>query len=84
MITKRAQQAKGVAVNVVEALNRQIKECEALIKQKERWENREVIQDDVEEGKKVFVRSYLVGAEEEHKLLEALLEKRNALLGVTL
>jgi len=66
----------------MERLNRQIQECEAAIKKKERWENRKVEQMDAIEGKQVTVRSYLVGAEEERKQLTALLAKRNALLGM--
>mmetsp|Transcript_42309 Transcript_42309/g.68160 ORF Transcript_42309/g.68160 Transcript_42309/m.68160 type:complete len:647 (-) Transcript_42309:287-2227(-) len=81
-IESSASQAKGIALSVMERLNRQIQECEAAIKKKERWENRKVEQMDAIEGKQVFVQSYLAGAEEERKQLTALLAKRNALLGM--
>uniref|UniRef100_A0A7S2TR96 Kinesin motor domain-containing protein n=1 Tax=Lotharella oceanica TaxID=641309 RepID=A0A7S2TR96_9EUKA len=79
-IENKSVQARGIALGVLEAINKEIKEMEALIKTKERWENRLVEVVDIE-GVEVRNQTYLTGAEEERKRLEVLLNKRAAFFG---
>ncbi|GAB5361573.1 hypothetical protein AAMO2058_000724500 [Amorphochlora amoebiformis] len=80
-IQSTASQARAIALSVLEELNKQIAECEAVIKKKERWENRRVEREDIDGTTEVLFKSYLVGAEEERKLLEDLVIRRARFLG---
>jgi len=79
----------------LEGISKEIKEVEELIKQKERWEDiteKRVDQDTVAGGfgeeesivtrEEVVMKSVLVGAEKERELLENLLHRERAMLGL--
>jgi len=72
-----------ILADTLEALAREIKDCEELIKQRERWVDQ--VQERVDEfsGKtEVRLKSVPVGAETERLRLESLLSQQRAILGV--
>lgn len=78
--------SSAMLANAIETLDRDIKLTQELIRSKERWESVAVFRDDLiddiatGEAERRLVTK-LVGAEEEHALLEQLLQRRKALVG---
>lgn len=85
-----ARATRLVLADALEEIDRQIRETEALIRLKERWETRRVVRRDERHGldgaeatcgEETVITTVPVGAELEQVRLSMLLERRRALLG---
>lgn len=80
-VANRAQMNSATLQRTLDRIDKEVEECEELIKRFERWETVRVVRKDEFDGEEVVVKSMLVGAEEHRDRMEALLARRRELLG---
>eukprot|EP00854_Cymbomonas_tetramitiformis_P007701 gene7701-9162_t len=80
-VANRAQMTGATLQRTLDRIDKEVEECEELIKRFERWETVRVVRKDEFDGEEVVVKSMLVGAEEHRERMEALLARRRELLG---
>jgi len=93
--TKQASQNLKIVIDMVEEIDSQIKALDEEIRRKEQWETIETRREDIlvergtlemavnQKGGELIRTTRLVGAEQEHREIEQLFQKRRSLLGVT-